>query len=88
MLDTEQNSSMMLIPPMDGLDGMHVGCTIGMSVDLGNATHRDIHDVSQGYAMWLEEIVGGRGHNWFLILPNLFGIRPDDGSHFYGVARD
>jgi hypothetical protein len=35
--------------------------------------------------MCLDENVG-RGHNWFLIFPNLFEIWTDDGSHYYSAA--
>ena len=69
---------------MDGSDGQRVGYTIDMSVDLGNASHFDVHDASQGYSVWTEEL-RGRGKNWFFIMPNLHGTRPD-GTHFAGEA--
>jgi hypothetical protein len=82
--DTETNSGLEPVEPMDGSDGQRVGYTIDMSVDLGNASHFDVHDASQGYSVWTEEL-RGRGKNWFFIMPNLHGTRPD-GTHFAGVA--
>jgi hypothetical protein len=57
--DTEENSDIMPIPPMHGLDGMHVGCTIDMSVELGNATHHDIHDMPCVWTRMLVEDITG-----------------------------
>jgi hypothetical protein len=69
---------------MDGINGQRAGYTIDMSVDLGNASHFDVHDASQGYSVWTEDL-RGCGENWFFILPNLHGTRPDR-TPFAGVA--
>ena len=82
--DTEQDSGMMPIAPIDGINGRHVGCTVDSSVNLGNSTHRDAHDASPGYTLWLEE-TPGMGGNWFFVMPNLYGKRPD-GTTFCGIV--
>jgi hypothetical protein len=61
-----------------------VGYTIDMSINLGNSSHYDVHDASQGFSIWTEE-VRGRGNNWFFVMFNLFGRQPD-GSTFSGIA--
>jgi hypothetical protein len=61
-----------------------VGYTIDMSINLWNSSQYDVHNASQGFSIWTEE-VRGRGHNWFFVMPNLFGRRPD-GSTFSGIA--
>ena len=61
-----------------------VGYTIDMSVNLGNSSHFDVHDASQGFSVWTEEVLGV-GENWFLIFPNVHGVRPD-GTEFRGMA--
>lgn len=80
----ESDSGLKPVEPMDGIDGQRVGYTIDMSVDLGNASHFDLHDASQGYSVWTEEL-RGRGENWFFVMPNLHGKHPD-GKPFAGVA--
>jgi hypothetical protein len=35
-----------------------VGFTIDMSVDLGNSSHYDVGNVSQGFSVWTEEVPG------------------------------
>lgn len=82
--DLESDAGVLPLPPMDGAGGSHVGCTVDMSVNLGNSSHYDVHDASQGYSVWTEEMQG-LGANWFFILPNLHGTRPD-GRPFAGVA--
>jgi hypothetical protein len=81
--DTEGDSGLPPVVPMDGEGGWRVGYTIDMSVDLGNASHYDIHDASQGYSVWTEEFPG-RGTNWYFVMPNLHGMR--DGVAFSGLA--
>ena len=43
----------------------------------------------RGYSLWGEEF-RGRGTNWFLVLPNIYGLRPDPDGHewirFEGLA--
>jgi hypothetical protein len=60
---------------MDGEGGRQVGYTVDMSVDLGNSSHYDFNDASQGYSSWLEEIPG-KGTNWYFVMPNIHGRRP------------
>ena len=70
-----------------------VGYTIDMSIDLGNSSHYDVHDASQGYSVWTED-KPGNGKNWYFILPNVHGTRfhpkreePGLGvGEFHGVA--
>ena len=82
--DTEGDSGLQPVVPMDGEGGLRVGYTIDMSVDLGNASHFDVHDASQGFSLWTEEFPG-RGSNWYFVMPNLHGMRPD-GTAFSGLA--
>ena len=82
--DTERDSGLDPVPPMDGVDGHRVGYTIDMSVNLGNSSHYDVHDASQGFSIWTEELIG-QADNWFFIMPNIYGQRPD-GTPFSGLA--
>jgi hypothetical protein len=50
--DTDGNSGLQPVVPMDGEGGWRVGYTVNMSVDLGNASHYDFNDGSQGYSLW------------------------------------
>lgn len=90
MLDTEKDSGLDALPVMEGIvhpaekSAGRVGYTIDMSINLGNASHHDVHDASQGYSVWTEEVCG-LGHNWYFVMPNLYGRRPD-GSTFSGIA--
>ena len=61
-----------------------VGYTVDMSVNLGNSSHFDVNDASQGYSLWLEEMLG-RGKNWYFVMPNVHGVRPD-GTEYRGLA--
>jgi hypothetical protein len=63
---------------------LRVGFTIDMSVDLGNSSHYDVGDVSQGFSVWTEE-VPGLASNWYFVMPNLYGIG-NDGNPFNSVA--
>ena len=56
-----------------------------MSVDLGNLSHFNVHDASQGFAVWTEE-VPGRGENWCFVLPNVHGLKPDGVTKFRGMV--
>ena len=55
-----------------------------MSVNLGNSSHYDVNDATQGYAVWTEENPS-MGSNWFFVMPNVHGKRPD-GVPFLGLA--
>ncbi len=63
---------------------LRVGYTIDRSVDLGNLSHFDVGNVSQGFYIWIEE-VPGLASNWYFVMPNLYGIG-NDGRPFDGVA--
>ncbi|KAI2505999.1 hypothetical protein MHU86_8410 [Fragilaria crotonensis] len=82
----EANSSLPPIAPMGENDcnGIRVGYTIDMSVDLGNVSHFDVNDASQGFSVWTEEMPGCAS-NWYLIFPNLHGRRPC-GTKYNGIA--
>jgi hypothetical protein len=71
-------------PPSNQHPLRRVGYTIDMSINLGNASHNDVHDASQGFSVWTEEL-RGVGYNWFVVMPNVYGRRPD-GSTFSGIA--
>ena len=60
------------------------GYSIDMSCNLGNSSHYDVHDASQGFSVWTEEHRGA-AKNWYFIMPNVHG-RKLDGSTFAGVA--
>ena len=49
--DTEGNLGLQPVSPMDGEGRRRVGYTVNVSVDLGNTSHVDVHDGSQGYSM-------------------------------------
>ena len=82
--DVESDSGLLPVPPMDGEGGCRVGYTIDMSINLGNSSHFDVHDASQGFSVWTEEI-RGRGANWYFVMPNLHGMKPN-GQPFAGIA--
>jgi hypothetical protein len=75
--DTEGNCGLEPVSPMDGEGGRRVGYTVDMSVDLGNSSHYDFNDASQGYSLWGEDIPG-KGKNWYLVMPNIHGMRRDE----------
>jgi hypothetical protein len=56
-----------------------------VSVDLGNSSHFDVHDASQGFAVWTEE-VPGHGEKWCFVLPNVHGLKPDGVTKFHGMV--
>ena len=81
----EADTSLPPIPPMNGNGiGLRVGYTIDTSVDLGNSSHLDLNDASQGFSVFTEE-KPGCASNWYFVLPNLHG-RTLDGSEYNGVA--
>jgi hypothetical protein len=83
--DLKSDSCILPVPPMDGPAGCCVGYTaVDMSVNLGNSLHYNVHNASQGYSVWTEEI-RGLGANWYFVMPNLHGMRPD-GRPFAGIA--
>jgi hypothetical protein len=84
ILSTEADSGLQPVVPMNGTDGKRVGYTIDMSVNLGNSSHYDVNDATQGYAVWTEENPS-MGSNWFFVMPNVHGNRPD-GVPFLGLA--
>ena len=63
---------------------LRVGFTIDKSVDLGNLSHYDVGNVSQGFSVRTEE-VPGLASNWYFVMPNLYGIE-NDGNPFNGMA--
>jgi hypothetical protein len=78
MLAVIRDSGLKPEPPMDGkgFQSCGVGYTIDMSVNLGNASHYNVHDTLLGFSVWTEEI-RGLGSNWFFVMPNLNEERPD-----------
>ncbi|KAI2496633.1 hypothetical protein MHU86_17892 [Fragilaria crotonensis] len=92
MQDAEEDGD--IPPPHGGMNGDCMFCrishTMDVSVDLSNSTHYDVNDASQGFSIWTEDEPGST-RNWFFILPNVYGKRPDGmggekGAMFHGVA--
>ncbi len=54
----ESDSGVPVMSPMDGIGWDWVARTIDMSVNLGNSSHYDVNDCSQGFAVWTEEMPG------------------------------
>jgi hypothetical protein len=75
--DTEYDTDAWPISPMEGDPhrGRSVGFTIDTSVNLGNSSHIDFNDASQGYGVWTEKIPF-LCRNWYYIMPNVYGMRP------------
>ncbi len=83
--DTEGDTGLSPLSSMGEPGNMlHVGFTIDMSVDLGNLSHYDVGNVSQGFSVWTEE-EQGLASNLYFVMPNLYGIE-NDGNPFNGVA--
>jgi hypothetical protein len=81
----EADTSLAPIAPMDGNGvGLRVGYTIDVSVNLGNSSHFDTNDASQGFSVWTEE-KPGCASNWYFVLPNLHGRRLC-GAEYNGVV--
>ena len=60
---------------LSGSEGRaRVGYTIDMSINLGNSSHFDVNDASQGYSVWTEDFPG-TGKNWYFVMPNVYGHR-------------
>jgi hypothetical protein len=55
-----------------------------MSDGLGNLSHYDVGNVSQGFSVWNGE-VPGLASNFYFVMPNLYGIG-NDARPFDGVA--
>ena len=84
LIKTLESDSGVPVSPMDGEDGDWVGRTVDMSVNLGNSSHYNVNDCSQGFAVWTEE-TPGKASNWYFIMPNVHGTR-EDGSPFSGLV--
>ena len=83
--DTESDAGALPCVAMAGDGGGYrVGYSVDMSVDLANASHFDVHDASQGFSVWTEEMPG-LAFNWYFVMPNVHGVS-DDGKIFNGVA--
>ena len=84
--DTEGDTGLEPCAAMAGdTFGNRVGMSIDTSVDLANASHIDSNDASQGYSLFLEE-VPGMADNWYFVMPNIHGDRPDGSGTFDGIA--
>ena len=46
------------------------GSRVILSVDLANAPHYDVNDVSKSVAVWVEE-KPGQAENWYFVFPNI-----------------
>ncbi|KAI2509330.1 hypothetical protein MHU86_5083 [Fragilaria crotonensis] len=86
MQDAEEDGD--IPPPQGGMNGVCMFCrishTMDVSVDLSNSTHYDVNDASQGFSIWTEDEPGST-RNWFFILPNVYGKRPDGSVVAYGA---
>ncbi len=56
----------------------------GKDFALGNAAHDDVHDASQGFSVWMEDIPG-TATNWYFLMPNVHGVN-NYGTHYNGIA--
>jgi hypothetical protein len=66
MQDTEGDTGLSPVLSMGEPGSMlRVGFTIDMLIDLGNLSHFDVGNVSQGFSEWTEE-VPGLASNWYL----------------------
>ncbi len=94
--DMESDSSCQPISPMEGNPHKKcsVGFTIDMSVNLGNSSHFDVHNASQGLSARTEEIPDC-GANWYFVLPYVHDLqvhrqggtwRAIEGGTFEGLA--
>jgi hypothetical protein len=84
MQDIEGNTGLQPVACMVDKGSVdRVAYSIDMSVDLGNASHYDVGDVSQGFSVWTEE-VPGLAANWFFLMPNVCGM--NNGIPFNGGA--
>jgi hypothetical protein len=84
--NTEGDTGMKPCAAMAGdVAGNRVGYSIDTSSDLGNSSHIDSNDASQGYGLWTEA-VPGMGYNWYLVMPNVHGTVPDGSRLFNGLA--
>ena len=90
--DAEEDGD--IAPPEGGMNGdggsLRVSYTMDISVDLANASHFDVNDATQGFSIWTEDVPGGT-KNWYFVLPNVYGRRPNNwdgspGDMFHGVA--
>ena len=83
--DTEGDTG---IEPCAAMGGDNDGNCVGMSIDtsdgLENASHYDSNDATQGFGAWTEE-VPGLADNWYFVMPNMHGVRPD-GRPYNGIA--
>ena len=72
--DLKSDADMSPVSPMEGSTShnLRAGYTVEMSVNLGNASHCNVHDASEGYSVWTEDVPGS-GKNWYCILPNVHG---------------
>ena len=62
-----------------------VGYTINLIVNLWNSSHFDVNYASQGYSVWTVETLG-LGQNWYFVIPNVHGLRPDGTTKFHDMA--
>jgi hypothetical protein len=82
--DMESDTGVDPLPFMVGADGVRVGCAVDTSFNLGNSSHFDAGDASQGFSVWTE-FNRGIADNWYFVMPNLHGIK-SNGNPFDGVA--
>ena len=59
--------------------------TWGTRQHLGDLSHFDVIDASQGFSVWTEEVLG-LGKSWYFVIPNVCGLRPDTKTKFRGMA--
>jgi hypothetical protein len=96
--DLESDAGMLPSPPMEDSTSHNcrAGYTIDMSINLGSASHYNVHDKSQGYSEWTGDVLPGCGKNWYCILPNVYGRLPPvqrgegyrvDGPKYHGLAN-
>ena len=83
--DTEGDTGIKPCAAMGGdNDGNCVGMSINTSDGLANESHYDSNDAFQGFSAWTEE-EPGLADNWYFIMPNMHGVRPE-GRPYNGIA--
>jgi hypothetical protein len=76
------------LKPSGGMAGdgafTRVAHTMDVSAGLSNASHYDANDAPSSFAIWTEDSPGTT-KNWYLVLPNVFGMKTRP-VHTYNCA--
>jgi hypothetical protein len=81
MIEIERNAGVYPSNLMGGYFG--IVSTMDMSCNLGNASHYDRNDASQGFSIWVETKCNSAS-NWYFLMPNM--ILHHQNKQYNGVA--